>query len=283
MMRGDFRSRSLEAIAVDVDRMLAASVVELNLIAQDVACYGYDIGKHPLDLLRMLDEKPGKFWVRPFYLHPLHMTDEILDYLTTSQKFCRYLESPIQHISSRLLKRMNRGYDADYLYDMIKRMRAKLPDTTWRTTFIVGFPGETEADFSNLCDFVSEQKIPRAGVFAYSHEDGTPSFKYKGILPQQTIRARQEELTRLINENADEYNRALVGTMRELIVEEYDREAGVMRGRLSCDAPEIDFTVRAPVLAPVPTGFHQVKLTAVDDEGFVGEFTGGADGTRFIV
>ena len=166
---------------------------------------------------------------------------------------------------------------------MIERLRRKLPDTTWRTTFIVGFPGESKRDFEQLCDFVVEQKIARAGVFEYSHEDGTASYKYKSVLPKKVIRERQEELLRLINENAEEYNRSLVGTNRTMIVEEYDRKEGVMQGRLSCDAPEIDFTVSVPVLAPVNTGFHEVSLTAVSDEGFVGEFTGGADGTRFNV
>ncbi len=282
-MRGDFRSRSLEAISADVDRMLAAGVVELNLIAQDVAYFGYDIGKHPLDLLRMLDEKQGEFWVRPFYLHPLHMDDEILDYLATSPKYCQYLESPIQHISPKLLKRMNRGYDDEHVYAMIERLRRKLPETMWRTTFIVGFPGETKRDFDQLCDFVVEQKIARAGVFEYSHEDGTPAYKYKGTLSEQEIRERQEELERLINENAEDYNRTLLGKERLMIVEEYDREAGVMRGRLSCDAPEIDFTVRVPVLAPSKIGFQRVRLLDLADEGFLGEFTGGEDGTRFDV
>lgn len=283
MMRGDFRSRSIDAIERDVDRMLEAGVVEFNLIAQDVAYFGYDIDKHPLDLLRMLDNKAGDFWVRPFYLHPLHMTDEILDYLASSPKFCHYLESPIQHISSRMLKRMNRGYDSDHIYDMIERLRTKLPDTMWRTTFIVGFPGETKREFDQLCDFVVEENIVRAGVFEYSHEDGTPSYKYKSTLTQQLIRDRQEELMRLINENAEGYNRSLIGSERLMIAEDYDRETGTMEGRLSCDAPEIDFTVRVPVLAPVTHGFHRVRITDVNDEGFVGEFSGGEDGTRFNV
>lgn len=272
MMRGDFRSRKLEAISSDVDRLLEHGVVEFDLIAQDVAYYGLDIRKGPLDLLRMLEDKPGDFWVRPFYLHPKHMSDEILDFFASSKKYCGYLESPIQHISSSQLKRMNRGYDRDHIYDMVERLRAKLPDTVWRTTFIVGFPGETQKDFDELCTFVAEQKIHRAGVFGYSHEEGTASFRYKNVHTQATIKSRQEELTRIINENADDYNSSLVGKQMKMIVEEFDAENLEVSGRLFCDAPEIDFTIRVPCGKAQPLGFHQVRIVDTAPDGFVGEF-----------
>ncbi len=272
MMRGDFRSRKIEAISSDVDRLLAHGIVELDLIAQDVAYYGFDIGKGPLALLEMLESKPGNFWVRPFYLHPKHMTNEILDFFASSKKFCQYLESPIQHISSTQLKKMNRGYDRDHVYDMIERMRARLPDVVWRTTFIVGFPGETEKDFDELCSFVADQKIHRAGVFGYSHEEGTASFRYKTVHTQAKIKARQEELMRIINENADDFNSSLIGKQLPMIVEEFDAENLSVTGRLYCDAPEIDFSIRVPCGKPQPLGFHQVRVVDISPEGFVGEF-----------
>ncbi len=272
MMRGDFRSRSLSAIESDVDRLLAHGVVEFNLIAQDVAYYGLDLGRRPLDLLEMLEGKSGNFWVRPFYLHPLHVSDEILDFLASSQKYCRYLESPIQHVSSPLLKKMNRGYDRAHVENMIARLRAKLPDTVWRTTFIVGFPGETEREFSDLCDFVVDHKIHRAGVFGYSHEEGTASFKYKRVHSQKTIRERQDELTRLINESAEEFNSSLIGRTLPMLVEEYDVETARLSGRLFCDAPEIDFSISVPSGRPQALGFHPVRIVGISPEGFVGEF-----------
>ncbi|MGB5105443.1 MAG: 30S ribosomal protein S12 methylthiotransferase RimO [Candidatus Zixiibacteriota bacterium] len=272
MMRGDFRSRKIDAISSDVDRLLAHGVVELDLIAQDVAYYGFDIGKGPLALLEMLESKPGNFWVRPFYLHPKHMTNDILDFFAASKKFCQYLESPIQHISNTQLKEMNRGYDRDQVYDMIERMRAKLPNAVWRTTFIVGFPGESEKDFDELCSFVADQKIHRAGVFGYSHEEGTASFRYKTVHTQAKIKARQEELMRIINENADDFNSTLVGKQLPMIVEEFDSENLSVTGRLYCDAPEIDFSIRVPCGKPQPLGFHQVRVVDTGPEGFVGEF-----------
>ncbi len=272
MMRGDFRSRKLEAIESDVDRLLSHGVVELNLIAQDVAYYGFDLGKRPLDLLTMIESKPGSFWVRPFYLHPRFLTDEILDFFASSKKFCQYLECPIQHISSRMLKKMNRGYDREHIYSLIDRLRKKLPDTVWRTTFIVGFPGETAKDFDELCEFVVEQKIHRAGVFGYSHEEGTASYRYKTVHTQRTIRERQEELTRLINENAEDFNASLIGRRLPMIVEEFDPESSSLVGRLYCDAPEIDFVTRVPSGRPQALGFHMVQITDSSPEGFVGEY-----------
>jgi ribosomal protein S12 methylthiotransferase len=272
MMRGNFRSRRLEAISSDVDRLLEHGVVEFDLIAQDVAYYGLDIGQGPLQLLQMLEEKPGDFWVRPFYLHPKHMSDEILDFFASSKKYCGYLESPIQHISSAQLKKMNRGYDRDHVYNMVERLRRKLPDTVWRTTFIVGFPGETQKEFDELCSFVADQKIHRAGVFGYSHEEGTASFRYKSVHSQARIKERQEELTRIINENADEFNAGLIGKRLPMIVEEFDTDNLAVTGRLYCDAPEIDFTIRVPCGKPQPLGFHQVRVVDTDSEGFVGEF-----------
>jgi len=272
MMRGDFRSRKLEAIESDVDRLLDHGVVELNLIAQDVAYYGFDLGKRPLDLLTMIESKPGRFWLRPFYLHPRFLTDEILDFFASSEKFCQYLECPIQHVSSKLLKKMNRGYDREHIETLIERLRAKLPNTVWRTTFIVGFPGETAKDFDELCDFVVEHKIHRAGVFGYSHEEGTASYRYKTVHSQRIIRQRQEELTRLINENAEEFNASLIGRELPALIEEYDASSMSLTGRLYCDAPEIDFTIRVPAGKPQTFGFHPVRVADFTPEGFVGEY-----------
>jgi ribosomal protein S12 methylthiotransferase len=281
-IRGGYRSRSLAAIETDVDRLLAHGTVELNLIAQDVARYGFDIGKRPLDLLQMIEMKAGHFWVRPFYLHPAHLTDDILDFFANSEKFCRYLEIPIQHVNSRLLKEMNRPYDRAGIEKLLDRIRVKLSGVTLRTTFIVGFPGETAQEFEELCSFVEEEKICRGGVFSYSREEGTAAHQYSGRIRQSTIAARQEELTRLINENAEEFNASLIGRNLEAIVERFDARSRQAIGRLFCDAPEIDFTIHIPARAVIGKGFHTVCVTGTSSEGFEGEITSaGVEGRTY--
>jgi ribosomal protein S12 methylthiotransferase len=281
MIRGKYRSRSLAAISDDVDRLLEHGVRELNLIAQDVARYGLDIGKHPLALLEMLEQKPSEFWVRPFYLHPAHLTDEILDFFGASKKFCQYLEIPLQHVNSRLLKEMNRRYSRARIEKLLSSIRVKLPAAVLRTTFIVGFPGETHKEFDELCSFVEEERICRGGVFGYSREEGTAAHQFNGRHAQRTIAARQEELTRLINENAEEFNASLVGRELKMIVERFDAPSKQAIGRLFCDAPEIDFTIHVPARAVVGKGFRTVYVTGTSGEGFVGEFVGaGVEGRK---
>jgi ribosomal protein S12 methylthiotransferase len=280
MIRGNYRSRSLAAIEADVDRLLGHGVVEFNLIAQDVARYGFDIGAHPLDLLQMLENKKPHFWVRPFYLHPAHLTDEILDFLAVSRKFCGYLEVPLQHVNSRLLKKMNRHYNRVLIEKLFNRIKVKHPHTILRTTFIVGFPGETKKEFDELCSFVEEERICRGGVFGYSREEGTAAYSHNGRLAQRTIGARQAELTRLINENAEVFNASLIGREFEMIVERFDARGKQATGRLFCDAPEIDFIIHVPARAVVGKGFRKVQITGTSEEGFVGEFIGaGVEGS----
>jgi ribosomal protein S12 methylthiotransferase len=280
-IRGKYRSRSLDAISADVDRLLEHGVVELNLIAQDVARYGFDTGKRPLSLLEMLEQKKGDFWVRPFYLHPAHLTDEILDFLAISERFCQYLEVPLQHVNSRLLKEMGRKYNRAKIESLLSSIRMKLPAATLRTTFIVGFPGETSKEFDELCSFVEEERICRGGVFGYSREEGTAAYQFDGRLAQRTIAARQEELTRLINENAEEYNASLIGRELTMIVERFNASSKQAIGRLFCDAPEIDFTIHVPARATVGKGFRKVYVTGTSGEGFMGEFVGaGVEGRK---
>jgi ribosomal protein S12 methylthiotransferase len=273
-IRGSYRSRSLTAISSDVDRLLESGVVEFNLIAQDVARYGLDIGKHPLSLLEMLEKKKGDFWVRPFYLHPAHLTEEILDFLASSKKFCQYLEIPLQHVNSKLLKKMRRQYSRAAIQKLLDSIRVKLPGTTVRSTFIVGFPGETRKEFDELCSFVEEERICRGGVFGYSREEGTAAHQFDGHLASRTILARQEELTRLINENAEEFNASLQGRELQMIVERFDARSKQAVGRLFCDAPEIDFTIHVPVRASIGVGFRTVLVRGTSGEGFMGELVG---------
>jgi ribosomal protein S12 methylthiotransferase len=269
-IRGHYRSRNLKAIERDIDRYLGAGALEINLIAQDVARYGYDIGKSPLDLLDLLERRPEDFWLRPFYLHPRNITEELLEFLGSSQKFCRYLEVPVQHASTRILKMMNRGYDERYLYDLFERIKSTLPDTVLRTTFIVGFLGETKDDFSRLTSFVENIGFARGGVFVYSREEGTMAFQLGRLPASSRIRERQEILENLISENAERFNRALIGQTLPMLPETWSQDSSEVIGRLYCDAPEIDYQTALQAIQSVSESFVKVRITDVSPTGFAG-------------
>lgn len=270
-IRGRYRSRSLAAISRDLDRYLSAGALEINLIAQDAARYGFDIGKSPLNLLEMIENRRENFWLRPFYLHPSNVTAEIIDFLGASRKFCHYLEIPVQHASSRLLDKMNRGYDEKYVRDLFTRLRKHLPETVIRTTFIVGFPGETNADFETLMNFVEDFEICRGGVFVYSREESTAAYHMGRRPAASRVRSRQEALENLINANADSFNQSLIGGMHDMLVEKLDADRKRVWGRLFCDAPQIDFQVCVDSPRPIGGSFLPVRITDVDSCGFVGK------------
>lgn len=268
-IRGRYRSRSLEAIDRDINRYLRAGALELNLIAQDVARYGFDIGKSPLDLLELIERRPENFWLRPFYLHPRNLSDEILNFLRDSEKFCRYLEIPIQHVSSRILKAMNRGYDEMFLRRMFERVHSALPDAVIRTTFIVGFPGETNADFETLRSFVESMPLDRGGVFEYSREEGTKAYRQGRRPASNRVQERQEILEGAINENAERFNRSLVGRTLPMLLERVDKKNKTAIGRFYCDAPEIDFQVELSGEIVRPDRFQRVHVVDLNSTGFV--------------
>lgn len=273
-IRGHYRSRSLKAIERDLDRYLQAGALEINLIAQDVARYGYDLGKTPLDLLELIEARPENFWLRPFYLHPRNISDQLLDFLKSSRKFCRYLEVPVQHASSRILEMMNRGYDEKFLYALFDRIKSALPDTVMRTTFIVGFPGETNDDFSRLCSFVEKTGFSRGGVFIYSREEGTKAFHLGRLPAAARIRERQEILENLLTENAERFNRSLVGRTLPMLPEGKGADSGRITGRFYCDAPEIDFLAELQGTESVAHDFVNVRITDVGPIGFAGVLAG---------
>lgn len=241
-IRGEFRSRPAESILAEAERLAEDGVKELIVVAQDTTRYGEDLyGKNALaPLLRSLCKIDGIEWIRILYLYPERIDDALIDVIAEESKIVKYMDIPVQHCSERVLKRMNRQGDRQSLTALFNKIRQRIPDITLRTTFIAGFPGETEEEFEELCDFISEMKFERMGCFAYSEEEGTPAAKLDGMLPEEERVRRADIVNDLQNEILDEINELLIGKELETIVEEYDGYTDSYYGRTVMDAPEID-------------------------------------------
>ena len=243
-IRGGFRSRAEQDVLDEAKALISAGAKELNLIAQDVTRYGMDwAGEMQLSrLLNKLAALEGVHWIRLLYCHPARISDELIRTIAGNEKICNYIDAPLQHCSSRVLGAMGRqGGKQEYL-DLFAQIRETCPDVALRTTFIVGFPGETEEDFEELLDFVSRVRFDRAGVFCYSAEDGTPAALLPDQLPHRTIERRYRRLMAHQQEISLDKNEALVGKLMEVLVETVKGKSAV--GRSYRDAPDIDGVVR---------------------------------------
>jgi ribosomal protein S12 methylthiotransferase len=272
-IRGRHRSRSVESVVLEARRLVAEGVKEINLISQDTTYFGMDTWEQrpnprtPVDssrgtalttLLRELNAIEGDFWIRLLYTHPAHWSDELIKTIAECPKVARYIDIPLQHISDHMLGLMQRETSGDYIRDLLARIRRGIPGIAIRTTFIVGFPGETEADVDELAEFIRVTKFERLGVFRYSAEDGTRAAKLAEQVPPKVKEARWHRLMALQKEIASEVGRAAVGGRRRVLVE----EPGVARGE--ADAPDIDGRVYVPRTLLVGA-FAEVKITdAVD-------------------
>ena len=252
-IRGRHRSRTQESVVKEVEQLVASGVKEINLISQDLTYFGMDKWtearpnpRSPVDstrgeslatLLRALDAIPGDFWIRLLYTHPAHWSDELIQTIAECPKVARYVDMPLQHISDRMLQIMQRETGGDYIRDLIRRIRAGIPGIAIRTTFIVGFPGETEEDFSELLDFIRETRFERAGVFRYSREEGTKAYKFEDKVHHKTIESRWNRAMRELQVIAEELNAGQVGKAQRVLVE----KPGT--ARTAWDAPDIDGTV----------------------------------------
>jgi ribosomal protein S12 methylthiotransferase len=219
----------------------------LIVVAQDTTYYGLDLyGRVRLaELLRELNEVEGLEWIRVLYAYPIHFTDELIDTMADASKIVPYLDMPLQHINDRLLKRMQRKVNRAETEDLLGRLRQAIPDLALRTTFIVGFPGETEADFAELCEFVRTTRFERAGVFPYSLEPGTPAARLPDHVPEEVKQQRRDRLMEIQQELAFAWTQGQVGKELEVIVDGPDPEVpGHMLARGHADAPEIDCVVR---------------------------------------
>jgi ribosomal protein S12 methylthiotransferase len=228
----------------EAQELAADGVKELIIVAQDTTYYGKDLyGEVRLvELLRELDKVDGIEWVRLMYLYPEHFSDTLIDTIVDSSKVLPYLDMPLQHISSPVLKRMQRRVNSEQTRELVGKLRQRVPNLVLRTTFITGFPGETDAQFEELRDFVQETRFERMGVFTYSVEPGTPATKLDGHLPEDVKAARRDELMALQQKIAFEHAESLVGYELDVLIDD-QLEDGVYLGRTFADAPEIDSNV----------------------------------------
>ena len=266
-MRGKHITKPIEEILREARELAADGVRELILVAQDTTYYGLDLyGQVRLaELLSELDQVEGIEWIRIMYAYPIFFTDDLIDILARSKKIIPYLDMPLQHINDQVLKRMQRRVRRRDIDDLLGRLRQAIPDLTMRTTFIVGFPGETEAQFEELVDFVQESRFERAGVFPYSLEVGTPAVKLDGHLPEEVKVERRNRLMSAQQEIGLAWSRSQVGKTLEVIIDGLDPDApNYLLARGTADAPEIDCLVRVKGKNLRPGDFTQAKVTAAD-------------------
>lgn len=241
-IRGRFQSRTPESVIAEARQLAAAGVRELNLVAQDATAFGKDRTGRPdlAALLRGLSEVDGIDWIRQLYLYPTAITDELVSVLGGGGRVLPYVDVPLQHASDRVLAAMKRGATEARQRALVERLRAGVPGLTLRTTFIVGFPGETDQDFETLCQFVRDVRFDRVGIFRYSDEEGTRAFDHGDKVPRRVARARHRELMAIQREIMREKLSELVGHELPVLV---DAGGARPRGRLASQAPEIDGVV----------------------------------------
>ena len=243
-IRGRHESRSIESVVAEAQALAADGVVELNLIAQDLTAYGRDRrdGSSLSQLLRALARIDGLRWIRLLYTYPQFVSDDLLKTIADEEKVCRYIDMPLQHISDHMLRRMRRERDGASIRRLLDRIRRRIPGVAIRTAFIVGFPGETDADFHELLGFVREAHFERVGVFRYSKEEGTAAASFSDQIPEAVKRRRRALLMRAQAAISAAANRRLIGSQQRVLVCGEDQR-GQLYGRLATQAPEIDGVV----------------------------------------
>src|ERR1700691_3638484 len=275
-LRGQFRSRRFESVVAGAERLARSGVREITLIGQDTTCYGEDFGLK--DGLALLLEKLAKIedlrWIRFLYAYPNKITGKLLETIASSDKICSYMDVPLQHASATVLKRMKRGGGADVFLRSIGKMRRMIPDLTLRTSFIVGFPGETEKEFEELCDFVREAQFDWMGTFSYSDQDGADAYGLDQKLSVREIERRRKHLMSIQRQISKKKKKALVGQEFDLLCEGTSEETDLlMEGRTSMHAPEIDgkvFVNDFPAeTEPQPGEFYRCQITEAHDYDLV--------------
>lgn len=241
-IRGRFRSRKMEDIIAEAEGLAKSGVKELIVVAQDTTRYGEDIyGEYSLArLLKELCKIDGFKWIRTLYCYPDKITDELIETIASEPKLCKYLDIPIQHCNDDILKRMNRKMGKDSIEEVFTKLRAKIPNITLRTTLITGFPGETDEQFEELCEFVKKMRFDRLGCFAYSPEEGTPAAKMENQIDQDIKEKREEIIMQEQSFIMEQLNEEKVGSDVKVITEGFDKYAECYFGRTAADAPDID-------------------------------------------
>jgi ribosomal protein S12 methylthiotransferase len=271
-LRGKFRSRRFESVVAEAENLVAQGVREITLIGQDTTCYGEDFGLKDglaqlLDRLAMI---PGLVWLRFLYAYPNKITGKLLETIAKHDNICKYLDVPLQHASGPVLKSMKRGANAEIFLKTIEKVRAAVPGIALRTSFIVGFPGETEADFEALCDFVRKAKFDWLGVFGYSDEEGSKAFGLDEKVPGRTIERRKRELMKIQQRMSKKAKSEWVGREVDVLIEGESEETPLLwEGRSQLHAPEIDGTVYINDFGPHETltagRFYRCEITEAHD------------------
>ena len=240
LIRGEHKSVPMENLVKEAENLAKKGVKELILIAQDLTYYGYDIdGKsHIVELVQKLTEIDGIEWIRLHYGYPLGFPVELLELMRDNPKICHYIDLPLQHVSTPILKAMRRGVTHEQTVEFVKKVRSYVPDIAFRSTFIVGFPGETEEQFNDLIDFIKEMRFERAGVFAYSAEEGTPAYELEDGVPEDVKKARVDKFMDVQQDISLEINQKRLGRTEKVLVDR--TEGGYYVGRTQYDSPEVD-------------------------------------------
>jgi len=240
LIRGEHKSVPMADLIKEAENLAKKGVKELILIAQDLTYYGYDIdGKsHIVELVQRLTEIDGIEWIRLHYGYPLGFPVELLELMRDNPKICHYIDLPLQHVSTPILKAMRRGVTHEQTVEFVKKVRSYVPDIAFRSTFIVGFPGETEEQFNELIDFIKEMRFERAGVFAYSAEEGTPAYELEDDVPEEVKKARVDKFMDVQQDISLEINQKRLGRTEKVLIDR--TEGGYYVGRTQYDSPEVD-------------------------------------------
>ena len=274
LIRGKLRSRTIEDIVKEAQDLEEMGVKELNLIAQDTTRYGLDLyGEYSLArLVRAITEETSIPWIRLLYCYPDKITDELISELKNNPRLVKYMDIPIQHISDSVLAGMNRHGDGATIRSAVKRLRDAVPGITLRTTAMVGFPGETEKDFEELCEFVKEAKFDRFGAFTFSPEEGTPAAEMSGEVDEQTKQNRYDILMQTQLTAIEDKSASMIGKTLKVLCDGYDTVAEIYYGRSEADAPDVDGRVYFKAPRKINAGaFVEVKITEALDYDLVGE------------
>ncbi len=281
-LRGDQRSRAIEDVVREVEELVSKGVKEVNLVSQDTIAYGRDLEgparERPRlhELVRAVADVKGLHWARVFYLYPEAIDDALIDLLAHHPRVVPYVDMPLQHAADGMLKRMRRGHGGPRLRKVVETLRSKVPDLTFRTAFIVGHPGETDAEFEELCEFVRWARFERVGVFRYSDEEDSRSHALEGKVPPRTATARHKKLMKLQRDIALAHTQSLVGRELEVLVEGASEEHElVVQGRHAGQAPDIDGQVYLSGGEALPGQIRRVQITQASHYDLVGELVDG--------
>ena len=273
-LRGPYRSVPMEQLLAEARELADNGVRELILVAQETTLYGKDLyGEKTLPkLLHELAQIPGIYWIRIQYCYPEEITDEMIQTIKTEEKVCHYLDIPIQHASDRILKRMGRRTHKAELKERIGALRREIPDIALRTTFICGFPGETEEDHEELMEFVDEMEFERVGVFTYSAEEDTPAYSYPDQIPEEVKEERRADVMELQQEIAFEHCENMVGKVLDVMIEGKVADEPAYVGRTYMDAPNVDGLIFVNADEMLMSGdFVRVKVTGANEYDLIGE------------